>query len=96
MRHLLVVALRADDASEKARLAPQLATVEYPLRDAFSEAKHRQVELHLRRELEVNRVDRLVGEVIGNALQQRFELVRADGDDDAVELLRKHTQVANG
>src|SRR5256885_16201984 len=83
-RQLLVVALRADDAGEAAFLAEQRAAVERPLHQAVGEAEHRQWQLHARRILQIARVDRL-GLVLRRIGNERLQLVRADGDDDAIE-----------
>src|SRR2546425_2810931 len=85
-RHLLVVALRADDAGEPPALSEQRASVEDPLHQPVSHAEHRKAQLHLLAVLEIAGVDRLVGIIRRYLRQKRFQLVRPDRDDRRVEV----------
>ena len=61
MRHLLVIALCADDAGGSSALAGEGAAVEDPLHQALREAEHGKRQVHALRVLQVADVDRLVG-----------------------------------
>ena len=93
--HLLVVALRADDAGQQSRVTSKLSPIECPLHDAFGETEHRDRQLHRCRILEINGEDRLVGVAAGEARQQRLELVRPDSDDHVAEVLRERVEITH-
>jgi len=93
LRHLLVIALRADDAGNEPALAGQRASVEGPLHQAACKTQHRECQLHAFRVLQVAGIDWLVLELGRQIGKQRLYLVRPDGNDDMRERFAVDLQI---
>ena len=85
LRHLLVVALRADHGGEQPLVAGEPAAIENPLDQPLREPEHGKGQARVRRVLEIAGVDRLVLPLARERGREDLQLVRAYGEDHRIE-----------
>jgi hypothetical protein len=81
LRHLLVIALRADHGGQAPLFSHQRAAIEHPLHEPVRQPEHGKGKSRARLVLQVAGGDRLVLEFGHGFGQQGLQLVRADGQD---------------